>query len=594
MKRKTMFFVLFFMIIPQLLFATNSVFYSISPYGTGDIKTGSPTITISSGVATLSVEQTGNIGVGCEIDFDPNTNTIVYIAPNRLGFDSGGTTELKINNKIEGGSSGATGIVRAIEVTGGSWAGGDASGWIYFSETEGTWENNEQINKTKPSASSNIATVDGTLNGNIGNGNTQFVVKTAVGADAANVASAQTVNSIHHEYASLSTCEAGFVNVNHINDSDLTNADVAAYMCCYYDHDDQTLDITGVTINFGTTGSNNYVYCYTPVGNSESINDQRHDGAYDPNKYVLAVNAANCILVQENYTKLDGIQFKSTAAVDGKACVLFGNLTFGNNLTQISNAIMKGVLSGDASSASGGIISTSNNNLLNIFNCIIYDFVNGANATNGISCKMATNSAVYNCTVHNCYTGIKCPTDYRIHSKNNIVNDCTDSFSGIFNAASINNITDLSAEEGSFGATYSTGAANNDTENHLIDANATFITDGVQINVAVKNTTDTTYGYVTAINSETDLTLDSDVFPDGDENYSVYTNLYGSVVFNDEGGDDFHLDASDTIANDNGADLSSDALLAVWNDIDGDERASDIGADEDITVELPQLLLIKR
>jgi len=56
-----------------------NVFYSVCPYGTGDLKTGSPTISITSGVATLSVPQTGNIGVGCEIDYDTG-NTKAYIS----------------------------------------------------------------------------------------------------------------------------------------------------------------------------------------------------------------------------------------------------------------------------------------------------------------------------------------------------------------------------------------------------------------------------------------------------------------------------------------------------------------------------------
>ena len=58
--------------------AVANVYYSISPYGTSDIKTGSPTISISSGVATLSVSQTGNIGQGCKITYD--TTSICYIS----------------------------------------------------------------------------------------------------------------------------------------------------------------------------------------------------------------------------------------------------------------------------------------------------------------------------------------------------------------------------------------------------------------------------------------------------------------------------------------------------------------------------------
>ena len=52
-----------------LALAATNVYYSVCPFGTGDIKTGSPTITISGGVAALSVAQTGNIGQGCRITY---------------------------------------------------------------------------------------------------------------------------------------------------------------------------------------------------------------------------------------------------------------------------------------------------------------------------------------------------------------------------------------------------------------------------------------------------------------------------------------------------------------------------------------------
>ncbi len=53
------------------------VYYSVGT-NTADLKTGAPTISITSGTATLSLAQTGNIGVGDEIDYDTG-NTIAYI-----------------------------------------------------------------------------------------------------------------------------------------------------------------------------------------------------------------------------------------------------------------------------------------------------------------------------------------------------------------------------------------------------------------------------------------------------------------------------------------------------------------------------------
>lgn len=57
-----------------------SVYYAVCPGtgGTSDKKTGSPTITIASGVATLSVTQTGNIGQGFRITYD--TSKVCFIS----------------------------------------------------------------------------------------------------------------------------------------------------------------------------------------------------------------------------------------------------------------------------------------------------------------------------------------------------------------------------------------------------------------------------------------------------------------------------------------------------------------------------------
>jgi hypothetical protein len=54
------------------------------------------------------------------------------------------------------------------------------------------------------------------------------------------------------------------------------------------------------------------------------------------------------------------------------------------------------------------------------------------------------------------------------------------------------------------------------------------------------------------------------------------------VAFVDEDGDDFHLNASDTVAKNKGTDLSGDSYLPFSDDIDGQTRSGtwDIGADE--------------
>ncbi len=63
-----------------------------------------------------------------------------------LAFDDG-TTEIAEGATVVGGSSGATGVVRRVLVTGGSWGGTPhASGRLIFTSVTGTFQDNEHIN----------------------------------------------------------------------------------------------------------------------------------------------------------------------------------------------------------------------------------------------------------------------------------------------------------------------------------------------------------------------------------------------------------------------------------------------------------------
>lgn len=59
------------------------------------------------------------------------------------------------------------------------------------------------------------------------------------------------------------------------------------------------------------------------------------------------------------------------------------------------------------------------------------------------------------------------------------------------------------------------------TTNKLVDSGATFVSDGVLVGSIVINVTDGTESYVTAIDSETQLTVADDVFPTG-KAYELY------------------------------------------------------------------------
>jgi hypothetical protein len=84
------------------------------------------------------------------------------------------------------------------------------------------------------------------------------------------------------------------------------------------------------------------------------------------------------------------------------------------------------------------------------------------------------------------------------------------------------------------------GTADTDTADKLVDSSATFVTDGVAAGMFVVNATDNVIGVVDAVDSETSLSLradaragssTTDVFPDGDEDYEIYTCIEPSDAF---------------------------------------------------------------
>ena len=380
------------------------VFYSLSPFGTGDIKVAA-NIVIASGVASLSAAQTGNIGVGTEIEYN---SLHAYIAPNRIGFDSG-SVEIKPDTKIADATSGATGIVRFVEVTGGTWGGGDAAGWIYFEKTTGTFGNNNLINRTKPTSSNNVATVNGTIQGNIGGDNDEFVVKSAVGADAANQGST-SVTSIHHVWASLSAFEGAFTGASYINNASLVAADVVAHACCYYDHDDQTADSTALTVDGTTTDATRKIIIFTPVGGSESINNQRSSGIWDANKANLqaAVTGSGVLVISDEDVEIQGLQIMNTHTSAGSDAACIDLIGSAISTFLADSCILRFESTAGTMSSRSALRGNSQSGAIKAINTVVYDVVGGTTQyTNGVQIAGNATWSLYFCSISNCVVGVK-------------------------------------------------------------------------------------------------------------------------------------------------------------------------------------------
>jgi surface protein len=74
----------------------------------------------------------------------------------------------------------------------------------------------------------------------------------------------------------------------------------------------------------------------------------------------------------------------------------------------------------------------------------------------------------------------------------------------------------------------SSGTTTSTTASKLVDSGANFVTAGVQVGDLVTNSTDTTYSYVTAVDSATTLSLNDDIFVTG-EAYDV-SGGYGATI----------------------------------------------------------------
>ncbi len=78
------------------------------------------------------------------------------------------------------------------------------------------------------------------------------------------------------------------------------------------------------------------------------------------------------------------------------------------------------------------------------------------------------------------------------------------------------------------------GTITSQSDFHLVDTAATFITNRVAKNHYVHNETDNSWAVVTAVNSETDLTLDTNIFPDNDgDSYRVHGMKWGGSANTD-------------------------------------------------------------
>ena len=201
------------------------------------------------------------------------------------------------------------------------------------------------------------------------------------------------------DYTSLSAWEAG-------QQGDLTGVrdEIAVAKCrCT----GGTADTTRTTIDGWTTSATQYIKIWTDPAES-----YRHAGKWSTAKYRIAVSY-DCITVNENYFRLDGIQFSVTTERH------INTQASGTSEFQISNCIFKGLTGYPHKFFDNSFADLTGK----LWNCLLYDF-----AGNQAAIRFSAGTwYIENCTIDGTLTdllvGVRC-SGATMHCKNVLVLGC--------------------------------------------------------------------------------------------------------------------------------------------------------------------------
>lgn len=219
----------------------------------------------------------------------------------------------------------------------------------------------------------------------------------------------KTVKSSGGDYTSLDAWEAG-------EQADIVAADKIAVAEVYAFEDTTAFTIAGWTVD-----STRYIIVRTPT-------TERHAGAWSDAKQRLVVDVLTSgqspIIIQEAYTKIQGLQVKTTASASFRSAIRVDAVTD----VEIGYCILQH--SGSAGFQNAGIYvtgATASN--IKFFNSIAYGYLGSENA--GVF-MIGTNNSIscYNNVLYNCLNGILRSGSGSVVATNCAVFTNTDDFNG--------------------------------------------------------------------------------------------------------------------------------------------------------------------
>ena len=207
---------------------------------------------------------------------------------------------------------------------------------------------------------------------------------------------------------------------------DLVTADTVMMVPCYADGADSSSTVTILSTDW-TTGADNYIKIYTPVGTDEVGTSQRHNGVYSTSAYRFEP-APSVDYEPQLEVKVDcwieGLQFSRPSGYKGVSVLLD---TDGDAVTfSFSHNIVKAADQTNDTDDWGGLqMYDSGFSTVKVWNNIVYDYNIPATAywqfgLNNTSADVT--GYFYNNTAINCYVGITGYLD-GIEVINNIAQD---------------------------------------------------------------------------------------------------------------------------------------------------------------------------
>jgi hypothetical protein len=174
---------------------------------------------------------------------------------------------------------------------------------------------------------------------------------------------------------------------------------------------------------------------------------QRHQGKYTTSGYRIEVTSARPLTLRNAYIRVEGLQlFSNNPGAADKIGVFYDTSENAYDFW-LSHCIIKGNGAGSMGGYYGVSVYQNVSGSLYIWNNIIHGFnVTNSSSGGGININDSGYTAyIYNNTFYDCKIGIE-QMNGTAFVKNNVAQVCQDGYAGTFDAASTNNVSDISGD----------------------------------------------------------------------------------------------------------------------------------------------------